>query len=71
MPMFPLLGDDHCLPLLHMNKRFIWVEETGEGINEFDIGYIINPCLYGNKTFKDQVEKCIDSTFGELTKTFY
>ena len=28
MPILPLLGDNHCLPLWHMAKRFIWLEET-------------------------------------------
>ena len=48
MPMLPLLRYNHRLPLLHMVKRFIWIEETGERINEFEIGYIINPSLYVN-----------------------
>ena len=56
MPMFPLLGDNHRLLLLHMVKRFIWIEETGERINKFDIGYIIHLSFYVNKTFKNQVE---------------
>ena len=28
MPILPLLGNNHRLPLLHMNKRFIGLEET-------------------------------------------
>ena len=28
MPIFTLLEADYCLPLLHMTKRFIWIEET-------------------------------------------
>ena len=49
MPMLPLLGDNHRLPLLYMDKPFIWLEETGERINEFEVGYMINPSLYVNK----------------------
>ena len=52
MPMLPLLGDNHRLPLLHMDKRFNWLEEIGERINEFKIGYLINPSFYVNKLFK-------------------
>ena len=70
MPMLPLLGVDHRLQLLYMAKRFIWLEETGKLINEFEIGYMINPSLHVNKTFRDQVEKCTNTTFGELTQNF-
>ena len=34
MPLLPLLETNKCLPLLHKAKRFIWIEETGEHINE-------------------------------------
>ena len=56
MPMLPLLMDNHRLQLFHMAKRFIRIEETSEHINEFDIGYMINPSLHINKYFRDQVE---------------
>ena len=67
--MLPLLGVDHRLQLLYMAKRFIWLEETGKLINEFEIGYSINPGLHVNKAFRDQVEKCINTKFGALTQT--
>ena len=70
MSMLPLLGDNHRLPLLHMAKRFIWLEETGELINEFEIRYMINPSLNGNKDFRYQVEKCMNTKFGALTQYF-
>ena len=35
-----------------MAKRFIFIEETIECINEFDIGYTINPTLHVDKAFK-------------------
>ena len=38
--------------LLNMAKHFIWLEETGKHIKEFEIGYMINPHLHVNKTFK-------------------
>ena len=48
IPMLLLLGTNHRLPLIYLAKRFIWIEETGKRINEFEIGYIINPSLYVN-----------------------
>ena len=68
--MLPLLGSNNCLPLLHMDNRFIWLEETGDRINEFEVGYMINPSLHVNKEFKEQVEKFMNTTFGELTQHF-
>ena len=56
MPMLHLLGDNHRLPLFDMSKSFIWINEAKKHINEFDIGYIINPSLHVNKAFRDQVE---------------
>ena len=68
--MLPLLGDNHCLPLLHMAKSFIWLEEKSYCINDFAIGYMINPTLHINKAFKEQVEKYTNNTFGTLTQPF-
>ena len=31
---------------------------------------MINPALNINKAFRDQVEKCMYTTFGEITQTF-
>ena len=31
---------------------------------------MINPSLHVNKSFKEQVEKCMNTRFGELTKPF-
>ena len=54
-PIFPLLGSNCRLPLLHMDKRFICSEERKKPINEFDIGYMINPTLRVNISFKEKV----------------
>ena len=70
MPMFPLLGDNHSILLLQMAKRFIWLKETGERINEFEIGYMINPYLHVDKAFIDQGEKCMNNTFDALIQRF-
>ena len=50
-----------------MAKHYIWLEETKERINEFSIGYMINPKLNINKAFKDQVTKCMKTTFVTIT----
>ena len=52
MPMLSLLGMNHCLPSFHMDKRFIWLNETKKLNNEFTIGYLINPGLNVNKAFR-------------------
>ena len=61
-PILPLLRDNNCLPLLHMDKSFLWLHETSERISELTIGYMINSILQVNKAFKEQVEKCINNT---------
>ena len=60
MPMFSLLGANHCLPLFHMDKMFIWINGEIKPINEFTLGYMIIPGLIFNKSFRKQVENvCI------------
>ena len=61
MTMLPVLGDNHCLPLLHMAKRLFGFKK--KRTNEFDIGYMINPGLHVNKAFRYQVEKCMNTIF--------
>ena len=63
-------GGNHRLPLLHMAKLFIWIEETKELINEFEIGFMINLSLHVNKAFREQVDKCMNNMFGSLTQHF-
>ena len=70
MPMLSLLGANNFLPLFHMDNFFIWIEETEKRINEFAIGYMINPGLNVNKAFRDQVEKYMHTTFGEIIQSF-
>ena len=62
-----LLGTNCRMPLLHISKSYIWPEETDQRINEFSIGYTMNPNLYRNRSFKDQVEVCFKHTFGTDT----
>ena len=67
--MLSLLGGNHCLPLFHMAKSVIWTEETKQRIDEFSIGYMINPRLNINKSFREKVHKCMNTTFGPTEKT--
>ena len=64
-----LLGTNHCLPLSHMAKSYIWLEETNQRINEFSIGYTMNPNLSMNKAFKEKVKVCMKTTFSASTMT--
>ena len=70
MPMLPLLGLDHCLPLLHMSTFFICINETKKPINGFAIENRINPGLNVKTSFIYQVGKCMHTTFGEITQPF-
>ena len=45
MEIQSLLGTNNCLPLSHMAKSYIWLEETNQRINDFSIGYMMNPDL--------------------------
>ena len=56
-----------CMPLLHMSKSYIWIEEKNQPINEFSFEYMMNPTLYQNKDFKEHVKVCFRNTFGPDT----
>ena len=62
-----MLWDIHRLSSFHMATSFILLKETKERINEFSIGYMINPKLNINKAFRKQVNKCMNNTFGAIT----
>ena len=68
IPMQSLLGDNNSLPLFHTDNVFIWIEETKERINNFFIGYMINPVLNINKAFREQVNKGTKNTFFTITQ---
>ena len=63
-----LLGTNNRLPLSRMDKSYIWLEETNQRINEFSIGYMMNPNLGINKSFKEQVKICMKTEFGAMTQ---
>ena len=50
-------------PLLDMSKSYICLEETNQHINEFSIGYMMNPNLNTNKSLREQVKICLKNTF--------
>ena len=50
-----------------MAKSYIWLEETNQRINEFSIGYMMNPNLHKNKDFRYQVKVCLKKIFGPYT----
>ena len=66
--MQSLLVDYHRLTLSHMDKSFIWLEETKERINQFSIGYMINLKLNINKALREQVNKFMNTICGEFTQ---
>ena len=39
----PLLGVNQYLTILHMSKTTVHGYSTDESINQFEIGYIVNP----------------------------
>ena len=67
--MLQFLEANHGPPLLHMTKRFIWIYEK-KRIIEFAIGDRFNSSLNINKSFRDQVQKCMYTIFGEITQPF-
>ena len=57
IPLMPLVGVNNIQPILHMYKIMVKCYSTDETINQFVIGYMINPSLNCNKVFRIQVEK--------------
>ena len=53
-----LLETNNCLPSSHTAKSYIWLEEKNQRINEFYIGYTMNPNFHKNKCFREQVKLC-------------
>ena len=67
LSMDSVLGANCRIPLIHMSKRKIYIEETNELINEFSFAYMFNPTLHTNKVFREQVKSCLSNTFGADT----
>ena len=67
--MYSLLGTNHRLPLSNMAKIYICLEEKNQRINELSIGYMMNPNLIMNKSFREQVKVCLKNTFSTSIMT--
>ena len=65
--MQSMLGTNFRMPLLHMSKSYIWLEETNQRINDFSIEYIMNPTLYRDRACRYQVKVCLKHKFGKDT----
>ena len=52
-----------------MSKSYIWLEEKNQCINEFSIGYMMNPNLHKNIAFREKGRVCLKNTFGPSTNT--
>ena len=65
--MQSMLGTNRHMPLLHMDKIYIWLEEKNQLINELSIGYMMNPNLHKKKAFREQVKVCLKNTFVTYT----
>ena len=61
--LIPLVGVNHRQPILHMYKRIVHFYSIDESIIQFAIGYMINPPLMFKELFREQVEKCLSSSF--------
>ena len=64
--MESMLVANFRMPLLHMSKTYIWIEEKNQPINEFSFEYMVNPNLYQNKAFKDKEKACFKNTCGKI-----
>ena len=53
--LLPLLGVNNYLRILNMYNNFVCFHNKEECINEFSIGYMVNPALHVNKVFKEKV----------------
>ena len=67
LSMESVLGENCRIPLIHMSKRKMCIEETNEHIHEFSFASMLNPTLHTKKVFKEQVKACLSNTFGADT----
>ena len=54
-------------PILHMYKIIVHFYSIDESINQFSIGYMINPSFNCNKVFREKVEKFWSVSFHKNT----
>ena len=67
IPLMQLLGLNHHQHILNMSKIIVCCYSTDETINQFEIGYIINPSINYNKLFIVQFEKFSSLSFATRT----
>ena len=65
--LFTLVGINYSEPILHMSKRMVHIYSIYDIINQFEIGYMINPALNVNKVLREKVVKCLSDTYNENT----
>ena len=63
----PLVGVNHCQAILHICRRMVHICSTYDLINQFEIGYVINPSLHVNKGLREQIDKLLNATFHAKT----
>ena len=56
IPLIPLVVVHHRQPILNISKIMVHCYSTDKIINQFAIGYMINPSLNHDKVFIEQVE---------------
>ena len=52
IPLLTLLGANHLQPIINMSKRLVYLYTTNKQINQFEIGYMVNPSLHVDKLFR-------------------
>ena len=55
IPLMPIVGVNHRLPLSHLSKIMVHIYTTGKTIEQFTIGYIVNPSIKFDNVFITQV----------------
>ena len=63
----PIVGVNHHLHILHLSKIMVHIYTKGKTINQFAIGYMINPSLKFNNEFITQVVKFLVVSFSIST----
>ena len=56
-----MLGLNISLPLLYMYKNIIYMNSIENRMNQFVIGYNVNPKLHGDRVFIEQGEKWLET----------
>ena len=62
--LLSLLGVNNCLPLLYTSKTFIYMNIIGKGMNQFAIGYMVNPALNVTRRSEAKSKMLEFSSFG-------